>query len=314
MTIGSSRLISASQGLNVKRSFDGVVAAVRTGAWIVEGGVARLVGVDSGAFDDVAASGQQFWGAIGGAPELPVQGRHRRRLLSGCRSQSSPSMRRASDANSGTPSASSSPACGRPSISTTTSSASGATFAGAGVMRLGGRGGEFRARHARGRGVRASRCASIPPPAIAIRSTRACSRSIRCFPGNSYSGAVGLLGPTNLTDVTARGASSRAARGSPSFSRCRRTSGPARDAIYNIELRPLINIASSRERYVGRIPAWSRSGPATPHLTLTGVITRFLPGGYTAAVLRPARIRLLFVVHHLPLLRNAGVPMSPSPR
>ncbi len=63
MTIGSSRLISAAQGLNVKRSFDGVVTAFRTGGWSVEGGVARLVGVGQGAFDDVAAADQHFWGA-----------------------------------------------------------------------------------------------------------------------------------------------------------------------------------------------------------------------------------------------------------
>jgi len=42
MTIGSSRLISASQGLNVKRSFDGVTVGYRSNLWSVEGGTAKL--------------------------------------------------------------------------------------------------------------------------------------------------------------------------------------------------------------------------------------------------------------------------------
>ena len=62
MTIGSSRLISASQGLNVKRSFDGVVGGYQVGRWQAEGGAARLVAVGGGAFDDASTTAQEFWG------------------------------------------------------------------------------------------------------------------------------------------------------------------------------------------------------------------------------------------------------------
>jgi hypothetical protein len=62
LTIGSSRLISASPGLNVKRSFDGVVMAFRSHSWNLSWGVAKLVNLSKGVFDDRPDHGQTFWG------------------------------------------------------------------------------------------------------------------------------------------------------------------------------------------------------------------------------------------------------------
>ena len=64
--IGSTRLISASPGLNVKRSFDGASLSYRASRWTVVGVAARLVALSSGAFDDAWNAGQRFWGAAAG--------------------------------------------------------------------------------------------------------------------------------------------------------------------------------------------------------------------------------------------------------
>jgi hypothetical protein len=62
LAIGSSRLISASPGLNVKRSFDGAAMVYRTPSWSFAGATARLVTLRGGTFDDRADRGQLFWG------------------------------------------------------------------------------------------------------------------------------------------------------------------------------------------------------------------------------------------------------------
>ena len=62
LTIGSSRLISASPGLNVKRSFDGAVFAFKGKAWRWDAGFAKLVSLSKGVFDDLPDHEQTFWG------------------------------------------------------------------------------------------------------------------------------------------------------------------------------------------------------------------------------------------------------------
>jgi len=62
LTIGSSRLISAAPGLNVKRSFDGVRVSTGAGAWRFDGAGAVLTELHSGVFDDGPDSRIRFWG------------------------------------------------------------------------------------------------------------------------------------------------------------------------------------------------------------------------------------------------------------
>jgi hypothetical protein len=62
LTIGTSRLISASPGLNVKRSFDGAVLGYRSHSWRLYGTIAKLVNLSKGVFDDRADHEQTFWG------------------------------------------------------------------------------------------------------------------------------------------------------------------------------------------------------------------------------------------------------------
>lgn len=65
---GSGRLISPAEGLNVRRSMDGARLMVRTGklAWNVM--ALRLVRTVPGSFDDVPDHRQSFWGAGVAAP------------------------------------------------------------------------------------------------------------------------------------------------------------------------------------------------------------------------------------------------------
>jgi hypothetical protein len=102
------------------------------------------------------------------------------------------------------------------------------------------------------------------------------------FPGNSYSGAVGLLGPTNLTDFTpAVTVSPRPALvlgvEAPSYWRT-----STADGVYATDLRVLIGPGAGRGKYVGTNPGVVVAWQATRHLQLTGVVTRFLSGGFLA--------------------------------
>jgi hypothetical protein len=62
VTIGSSRLISASAGMNVKRSFDGAVLYYLTDSWRFHAVAAKLVSISKGVFDDAPDHEQTFWG------------------------------------------------------------------------------------------------------------------------------------------------------------------------------------------------------------------------------------------------------------
>jgi hypothetical protein len=99
------------------------------------------------------------------------------------------------------------------------------------------------------------------------------------FPGNSYSGAVGLFGPTNLTDLT------------PALTmvphkkvvliiECPnywRTS--VQDGIYSTSLRLLVPPGVGQGRYVGTNPGIAVVWQVTRHIMMQGAITRFLAGG-----------------------------------
>jgi hypothetical protein len=51
MDFGSGRLISASEGLNVRRSFDGLRLIYRHGPWLINGQVNKLVSIKPGLFN-----------------------------------------------------------------------------------------------------------------------------------------------------------------------------------------------------------------------------------------------------------------------
>jgi hypothetical protein len=68
VAFGAGRLISAAEGLNVRRSFDGVRLIVKRGAWTWNSTAMQLVSPLRGALDDRADPGLLVWGAGGTGP------------------------------------------------------------------------------------------------------------------------------------------------------------------------------------------------------------------------------------------------------
>jgi hypothetical protein len=68
VAFGAGRLISAAEGLNVRRSFDGVRLIGRRKGWTANATLMRLVSAQGGMFDDRADGQQLTWGAGGFGP------------------------------------------------------------------------------------------------------------------------------------------------------------------------------------------------------------------------------------------------------
>src|SRR4029450_2720458 len=73
MVFASGRLIAAGEGLNVRRSFDGVRVIYKQGPWLINGQVDKLVSIKQGLFNDGPDGSQTFWG-IGGTRSRPSIG------------------------------------------------------------------------------------------------------------------------------------------------------------------------------------------------------------------------------------------------
>jgi Alginate export len=65
VAFGTGRLISAAEGLNVRRSFDGARLIITRGSWQFNSTAMRLVAAQRGLFDDKSDDGQTVWGTGG---------------------------------------------------------------------------------------------------------------------------------------------------------------------------------------------------------------------------------------------------------
>jgi hypothetical protein len=278
LAIGSTRLISASPGLNVKRSFDGAAISYRAPGWTLSGAAARLVGLKSGAFDDRSDAGQVFWGAAVSrlAPRL-TRGEIGAYYLGVDRALSlyaqglGPEVRHTIGAKwTG--------AGERLTLNWDVLFQWG-TFARAPIRAWA---------FATETTYRVSSAGWRPRLSIRgdIASGDVMSGDARLqsfnplFPGNSYSGSVGLLGPTNLTDLTpAVTLSPRPTLtvGIEAPSYWRTSSG---DGVYGTDLRLLIPSDAGAGHYVGTNPGVLFVWQATTHWQLQAVVTRFLPGRF----------------------------------
>jgi hypothetical protein len=100
------------------------------------------------------------------------------------------------------------------------------------------------------------------------------------FPGNAYSGAVGLLGPTNLTDLTPAFSvqpKSNLTLGFEAPSYWRTSTG---DGVYSTDLRLLVPPDAGDAKYVGTNPAVLAVWQMTTHIQIQAVLTRFLVGPF----------------------------------
>ena len=278
LEIGTSRLISASPGLNVKRSFDGVAFSYRTPAWRMVGAWAKLVGLGSGAFDDCPHPDQVFWGAgVGGPGPVFAQseagayylgidrgvsqfaqglGPERRHTLGAKWSGIGSRVDFNYDAVLQWGSFDAAPIRAWAFVTETGFRLSSAAWR----PRL-----SFRADIASG---------DADPDTSDLQSFNP------LFPGNAYSGAIGLLGPTNLTDFTpSLNVSPRrnlvVGFEAPSYWR-----SSTRDGVYATDLRVLFGPHAGTGKYVGTNPGLLVVWQATRHLQIQGVVTRFLSGRF----------------------------------
>src|SRR5262249_54359640 len=68
LLFGSARLIGPRDGPNVRQSFDGLRASFQSGAWRLNGFVAKPVETRFGLFDDAPDHAQTFWGMYAARP------------------------------------------------------------------------------------------------------------------------------------------------------------------------------------------------------------------------------------------------------
>ncbi|HUL72818.1 MAG TPA: alginate export family protein [Vicinamibacterales bacterium] len=281
LSVGSSRLISASPGLNVKRSFDGVNVQYQAASWRLVGAAAELVELRQGAFNDRAHGGQHFWG-------VAVTRRSPRFKRGDLGLYYLGIDRKLSIYAQG---------LGPESRHTI-----GMKWSGIGTRfdldyDLVGQWGHFNGAPVRAwafaaeTGYRLS--SSRLAPRLSIRTDLASGdrdpASARLesfdplFPGNSYSGNVGLFGPTNLTDLTPAFTLRPATKLTLGFeapSYWRTSTG---DGIYATDLRVLLPPGVGSGKYVGTNPSVLVIYQATHHLQLQGAITRMHAGGFLSA-------------------------------
>jgi Alginate export len=76
MEFGSGRFISAGEGLNVRRSFDGVRLIYRQKNWLINASADKLVSINPGIFDDTADPTVTYWGAGATRTNSKIGGGH----------------------------------------------------------------------------------------------------------------------------------------------------------------------------------------------------------------------------------------------
>jgi hypothetical protein len=278
LAIGSTRLISASPGLNVKRSFDGGSVSYRAASWVVAAAIAELVPIVRGAFDDWPGGGQLFWGVAAGRRSPWIRrGEVGAYYLGIDREESQytqgigPELRHTIGMKWN--------GAGTRLDLNYDGIVQWGTFAD-GPIRAWGFATETGYRII-GSGWR---------PRVSVRVDVASGDGDPAdprlesfnplFPGNSYSGAVGLLGPTNLTDFTpalvmAPRADLTIGIEAPSYWRT-----STADGVYGTDQRLLIPPAAGTGKYVGTNPGIFVVWQATRHCQLQGVITRFISGQF----------------------------------
>jgi hypothetical protein len=278
LAIGSTRLISASPGLNVKRSFDGVSGVTRSRSWAFAAAAARGVQLEGGAFDDSSDSGQTFWGVAGSRTnpwllqgELGVYYLGLDRSSSFYAQGSGPEQRHTIGLK-------------------WTRARSQVTWNYDGLIQWGTFAGASIQAWAFATETAFQVSSAGWRPRVSVRADVASGdRDAKdpalqafnpLFPGNSYSGAVGLLGPTNLTDFTPAVTLQPARTLTLGFEAPSYWRTTLDDGVYATDLRLLLRPETGEGRYVGTNPGILVVWQATRHLQVQGVVTRFVAGRF----------------------------------
>jgi hypothetical protein len=278
LAVGSTRLISASPGLNVKRSFDGLEASYRSPSWTVAGAFARLVAVDGGVFDDRSSVHQPFWG-IAASRRSP---RFQRGDLGGYYLGIDRPL-----------------SLYQQGIGPERRHTLGLKWTGAGTRLDLNYDALFQWGRFADAPIRAWAFATESgyrlmltgwKPRVSVRADFATGDRDAAdpelnafnplFPGNSYSGAVGLFGPTNLTDLTPSLTVTPAANLVVGFEVPSYWRTSTADGVYATDQRLLLRPDVGEGKYVGTNPGILVIWQATRHLQVQGAITRFLAGRF----------------------------------
>ena len=275
LSIGSSRLISASPTLNTKRSFDGVRVTAHWSRWRFEGAAAALTGLQPGIFDDGTQTDIKFWGVAAvtqgprgawtlyylGLSNRDIQfaqgrGRDARHTLgvgwrdtAGIFDFNYDAILQRGDFEGGE--------VGAWGVSSET----GARLVrGAWHLRFG-----LRANAASG-----DRDAADP----SLQSFNP------LFPGASFAGPLGVFGATNMIDVTpfVSAAPGRRLILGLEWPQYWRTS--TADGLYNTALRLLLPPGAGRGHHVGSSVGVLSIYQVTPHVQVSGAIIRLVPGAF----------------------------------
>jgi hypothetical protein len=277
LAVGSTRLISASPGLNVKRSFDGVTVGYRAPSWTVIGTASRLVSVSGGAFDDKSGGADPFWGVAAGrrSPWL-ARGEVAAYYLGTDRDRAVYFQGIGGER--------------RHTLGLKwTAASTNVEFNNDGIVQWG----TFEDAAVRAWAVAtetALRTNRRWRPRLSVRADIASGDDDAAdprlqsfnplFPGNSYSGAVGLLGPTNLTDLTPALSVFPRPNLMIGFEMPNYWRTSTADGVYATDLRLLFPATLSPRKYVGSNPGVLMVWGLTRHVQLQAVITRFIPGEF----------------------------------
>jgi hypothetical protein len=278
LTIGSSRLISASPGLNTKRSFDGMRLVSGRGSWTVEGAAAVLTDLRRGVFDDDPLEGVKFWG-VAASRSSPrwVKG-----LLGfyylGLENRDAQFAQ----------------GRGREVRNTL-----GSSWRGSGrqvdlnydvILQAGSFNG-FAVRAwalSTETGYRFTKTRWTPRIAVRVNSASgdrdAADPRLQSFnplfPGSSYAGVMGLFGPTNMTDFTPAVTVVLRTGLIVGFERPIYWRTSTGDGLYNVDLKLLVPPTAGTGHHVGASAGMYVIWQATRHLQLTGTTMRLVSGGF----------------------------------
>jgi hypothetical protein len=285
MDFGSGRLISAGEGLNVRRSFDGVRVIYRQGPWLVNGQVNKLVSIKPGLFNDGPDSSQTFWG-VGVTRSRPkIGGGHQFAYIA--------LDRKVGRFDQGS---------GREIRHTIIARTYGASGNAAGQFDYNFdsifQWGSFRS-SGREIGIRAWALAAdlgqtinrIPlKPRLGLRADATSGDRDPhdqwlqtfnpLFPGTAYSDTIGLIGAANSLALNPNLRFTVKERSTISVGTALFWRQSARDGIYGINVAPLRTGQQSPAREVGMLPSVRLDWRISRHLTYTAIYSHFFAGRF----------------------------------
>jgi Alginate export len=285
MDFGSGRLISAGEGLNVRRSFDGLRVIYRQGPWLVNGQIDKLVSIKPGLFNDGPDSSQTFWGVGATLSRPKIRGGHQFAYIA--------LDRKVGRFDQGS---------GRERRHTIIARTYGASDTRAGPFDYNFdtifQWGFFKSSGSEA-GIRAWALAAdlgqtisrIPlKPRLGLRadatsgdrdpSDQRLETFNPLFPGTAYSDTIGLIGAANSLALDPNARVAVTERGTLSAGMAFFWRESTRDGIYGINVAPLRVGGRSRARGVGTMPSLKLDWRISRHLTYTAMYSRFLAGRF----------------------------------